>query len=88
MDRHEEEEMMSLAERHAILRVSFMTLLVNMKTARDQLSIETGTCCCGSPMEGHSVYDNHSPRDEGEYFITSAIESAEKALEADTKVCT
>lgn len=73
-------EELTLAQRHAILKLSFMTLLAQVKTIRDQLPITTGTCCCGSPMADHDPFDNHSPRDEGEYFITSAIEAAEKAL--------
>jgi hypothetical protein len=62
------------------LMLGFETLLANVKTMAQQLPINTGTCCCGAPMADHDPFDNHSPRDEGEYFITSAIEAAEKAL--------
>ena len=62
------------------LRLAFMTLLENMKTAAAQLPIKTGVCCCGSPMDDHNAFDNHSPRDEGEYFMTKSIQDAEKIL--------
>lgn len=28
-------------------------------------AIDTECCCCGSPMEGHSYYDGHSPTPMG-----------------------
>lgn len=62
------------------LMLGFETLLAQVKTMAQQLPINTGVCCCGSPMADHDSFDNHSPRDEGEYFITSAIEAAEKVL--------
>lgn len=62
------------------LMLGFETLLDQVKTMAQQLPIETGVCCCGSPMEGHTFYDGHQPRDEGEYFVTQAIMDAEKAL--------
>lgn len=36
--------------------------------------IPYGVCCCGANMEDHPVWDNHSPRDEKEYTITSYVE--------------
>jgi len=69
-----------LLERHITMTLAFRTLLVQVKTMAQQLPINTGTCCCGSPMADHDPFDNHSPRDEGEYFVTRAIEAAEEAL--------
>ena len=71
----------ALLERHITTTLAFRTLLVQVKTMAQQLPINTGTCCCGSPMADHDPFDNHSPRDEGEYFITRTIEAAEKALD-------
>ena len=31
-------------------------------------------CCCGSGMDQHSVYDNHTPRCDKEYAITCYVE--------------
>jgi hypothetical protein len=70
-----------LSGKHYALKLAFITLLVDVKTMAQQLPINTGTCCCGSPMADHDPFDNHSPRDEGEYFITSAIKAAEEALD-------
>jgi len=69
-----------LLDREADLRTAFTTFLAQVKTMAQQLPINTGTCCCGSPMADHDPFDNHSPRDEGEYFVTRAIEAAEEAL--------
>jgi hypothetical protein len=73
MDRHEGEE-------HLALKAAFRALLAGVKTGLQHIPMETGVCCCGSEMNGHSVYDGHQPRDEGEYFITKLIMDAEEAL--------
>jgi len=59
---------------------AFRTFVDQVKTAAQHVPMETGVCCCGSPMNGHDIYGNHSPRDEGEYFITRLIRDAEEAL--------
>ncbi len=65
--------------RESELRAAFQALIDQVKRA--PVVWETGVCCCGDPMEGHSIWDNHSPRDEGEYFYTTIIQDAERALE-------
>lgn len=71
----------ALLERHITTTLAFRTLLAQVKTMAQHLPINTGVCCCGSPMEGHTFYDGHQPRDEGEYFITRTIMDAEEALD-------
>jgi len=61
------------------LRSAFASFV--SKIQQVPVSWETGTCCCGSPMEGHSIADNHSPVDEGSYFIGNAIRDALSAIE-------
>ena len=51
--------------------VKFIRRLIAMWKYR---KIGYGTCCCGADMEGHSVWDNHSPRDMKEYAVTSYVE--------------
>jgi hypothetical protein len=60
------------------LRGAFGVFVEAIKRA--PISWETGTCCCGNPVEGHGFGDGHSPVDEGGYFITTAITDAEAAL--------
>lgn len=43
-------------------------------------NITTGYCCCGSPMEAHTMYDGHSPVDQGEYAARQLYERAMKFL--------
>ena len=37
----------------------------------DQISSESGVCYCGAEMEGHSLYDNHAPKDNPAPFSWS-----------------
>lgn len=76
---------MNDSQRAHLWRTAYVALLAQMKTIHNNLPIETGVCCCGSPMEGHSFYDGHQPRDEGEYYVTKAILDAEKFLEENKR---
>lgn len=71
---------LKILSREQRLNDALRTLIDQMKTLAQHANIETGVCCCGSEMEGHSVYDGHGPRDEGEYYFTSCITAAEEAL--------
>ena len=38
--------------------------------------LESGYCCCGSPVEGHGFGDGHSPVDELQYAAHNQIDRA------------
>lgn len=44
------------------------------------LIIETGVCCCGDYVEGHSYLSGHSPVDAGSYYWSKAVAGAHTAL--------
>lgn len=44
-----------------------------------------GHCMCGSPMEGHDIYDNHSPVDMGEYHAEQLVKRAEAVLSGEAQ---
>lgn len=46
--------------------------------------MESGVCCCGSPVDGHGFGDGHSPVDELSYAAQGQIERIDTAL-ADTQ---
>jgi hypothetical protein len=42
--------------------------------------LESGVCCCGSPVEGHGFGDGHSPVDELRYHASNLAEGLAAAL--------
>ncbi len=44
--------------------------------------LESGTCCCGSPVDGHGFGDGHSPVDELAYSAGRLEERLRAALKA------
>jgi hypothetical protein len=42
--------------------------------------LESGVCCCGSPVEGHGFGDGHSPVDELAYAAMNQVEAIDAAL--------
>jgi len=53
-------------------------------SALERANCSTGYCCCGSPVDGHTMGDGHSPVDEGDYYQGKAIEAARAAIEKAT----
>lgn len=43
---------------------------------------ESGVCCCGSPMDGHTAYDGHSPVDQFSYSAEGWAHEAKSLLKA------
>jgi hypothetical protein len=42
--------------------------------------LESGYCCCGSPVEGHGFGDGHSPVDELQYAAHNQIDRIDALL--------
>lgn len=42
--------------------------------------LESGVCCCGSPVDSHGIGDGHSPVDELTYHANGLLEQVEAAL--------
>lgn len=53
-----------------------MNALAKLIDKIESYPLSSGVCMCGSEMEGHSVYDNHSPTDSGEYHLGLALKEA------------
>ena len=46
----------------------------------DQIGISTGYCCCGNPVDGHGMSDEHYPVDEGDYHLGPIVDAARKLV--------
>lgn len=57
-------------------------LLENCLAVMENVSMESGVCCCGDEMEKHSnVFDSgHMPVDSGVYAAGSLIKEIKKEL--------
>lgn len=47
--------------------------------------LESGTCCCGSPVEGHGFGDGHSPVDELQYHASNLAQDARTTLTGEAR---
>jgi hypothetical protein len=56
-------------------------LLLNAADWLKDAPIESGICCCGDPIEGHSYYSGHSPVDAVQYSAMQLREEIRAALE-------
>jgi hypothetical protein len=66
-------------EKDALLRQA-LDALKQCLGMLEHADCSTGYCCCGSPMDGHSFGDGHSPVDQGVYYQCSAMDSARAAI--------
>jgi len=66
-------------EKDALLRQA-LDALKQCLGMLEHADCSTGYCCCGSPMDGHSFGDGHSPVDQGAYYQCSAMDSARAAI--------
>lgn len=56
---------------------------MGLRGVRDWLQaapLESGYCCCGSPVESHGINDGHSPVDELSYSAMGQIEAINALL--------
>lgn len=67
---------LSLATRTPDLR----EVLERVRDFLEAAPFESGVCCCGSPVDGHSYGDGHSPVDELQYAVSKQIEAIDAAL--------
>ena len=70
-----------VAEREAEI-VRLRECLNNWIDIASNCTIESGCCCCGESMDGHSnpMACGHSPQDMADGAVNSAIEKTNKAL--------
>lgn len=47
--------------------------------------LESGVCCCGSPIEQHGSWENHSPVDDLSYRSNQLLEEFEAILKERVK---
>lgn len=71
-----------LRKRHESLEEALQNCLGLLK----QADLSTGICCCGSPVDSHTMGDGHSPVDDGVYYGYSIINQAEAALATHRKI--
>lgn len=59
-----------------------LATLQNLLGVLEQVSLESGICCCGDSMKNHAspMYCGHSEVDSGEYYGQMAIGDAQKAI--------
>ena len=62
--------------------VKLLECLNNWIDIASNCTIESGCCCCGESMDGHSnpMACGHSPQDMADGAVNSAIEKTNKAL--------
>jgi len=70
-------------EANARLITSAPEILSVLKNVRDFLKyapIESGVCCCGSPVDTHGIGDGHSPVDNLSYAVMDEVRTIEAAI--------
>ncbi|CAL9989929.1 hypothetical protein VPHD81_0097 [Vibrio phage D81] len=54
-------------------RIAFVSATNAYRAYKINQVCDDDTCCCGAPMEGHSFYDNHSPRSMKDYALSCSL---------------
>lgn len=56
-------------------------LLTDLRDFLQSAPLESGVCCCGSPVEGHGLGDGHSPVDDLQYASAGYVDRINQELE-------
>lgn len=59
---------------------SLKDLLAQAAAMIRNADVETGVCCCGSPVETHGFGDGHSPVDQGGYYALDLLARIDAAM--------
>lgn len=65
---------------------SLKDLLAQAAATIRSADVETGVCCCGSPVETHGFGDGHSPVDQGGYYALDLLSRIEAAMQEASHV--
>lgn len=65
---------------------SLKDLLAQAAAMIRNADVETGVCCCGSPVETHGFGDGHSPVDQGGYYALDLLSRIEAAMKEASHV--
>lgn len=65
---------------------SLKELLAQAAAMIRNADVETGVCCCGSPVETHGFGDGHSPVDQGGYYALDLLSRIEAAMQEASHV--
>ncbi len=60
---------------------SLKDLLAQAAAMIRNADVETGVCCCGSPVETHGFGDGHSPVDQGGYYALDLLARIDAAMQ-------
>jgi len=64
---------------------SLKDLLAKAAAMIRNADVETGVCCCGSPVETHGFGDGHSPVDQGGYYALDLLARIDAAMQEASK---
>lgn len=69
-------EIRELRAENARLRGKVSDALAFLRSA----PLESGYCCCGSPVDGHGIGDGHAPVDDLAYYASNLASDLSAAL--------
>jgi hypothetical protein len=64
---------------------SLKDLLAQAAAMIRNADVETGVCCCGSPVETHGFGDGHSPVDQCGYYALDLLARIDAAMQESSK---